>query len=226
MPISWVHTSQPPLTPPYFLPFSLLTPSVHRNNVHVKTIIPTLCHTHANSLCLPPKGLWQQSNFLLMWMLYLSLSTPPSLSLSFTVSHGSSSPADIWSHKRYICCYSHWHLLASGHQLCQCWLFLLGGGGNVTGTGAAQTDGRQLHALGSLCVEIITKPVGSSGSTLGFSQRVAIFTSHIHSPRPSTWGLVTAKNSLSHNLMTPSITALCCVSSPGRLCLVAAVCLE
>lgn len=48
MPISWIHTSQPN-TPPkhtlfFFLP--LFTPSVRRNNVHVKTIISSLCHTH------------------------------------------------------------------------------------------------------------------------------------------------------------------------------------
>lgn len=70
-----------------------------------------------------------------MWMLYFSLSS--SLSLIFIASHGFPSPADIWSHKRYICCYNHWHLLASGHRLCQCWLFLLGGGVNATGAAAA-----------------------------------------------------------------------------------------
>lgn len=57
-----------------------------------------LSATHTNLLCLPPKGWWQQSNFLLMWMLYLP-STPTlpltpsvSISLSFpslSLSHGS-----------------------------------------------------------------------------------------------------------------------------------------
>lgn len=93
--------------------------------------------THTNSLCLPLKGWWRQSNFLLMWMLYFS---PLLLSLIFIASHGFPSPADIWSHKRYICCYNHWHPLASGHQLCQSWLFLLGGGVNATGTAAAQNQ--------------------------------------------------------------------------------------
>lgn len=31
----------------------------------------------------------------------------------------------------------------------------------MTGAAAAQTDGRQLGALGSVCVEIITEPAGS-----------------------------------------------------------------
>lgn len=146
-----------------------------------------------------------------------------SLSLSLIVSHGSSSPADIWSHKRYICCYSHWHRLASGHQLCQCWLFLLGGGRNVTGTAAAQTDGHQRGAVGSLSVlRLPPNPPGATSTSLGrpyfLSQYMALSVSQFtYIARHSSLDLLTAKNSLSHNFMTPSITDGCCVSSPARL---------
>lgn len=95
----------------------------------------------------------------------ISPSLPLSLSLIFIASHGFPSPADIWSHKRYICCYNHWHLLASGHRLCQCWLFLLGGGVNATGAAAAAAAQNQwLWARGVFRLQ--PNPGGSTRSAL------------------------------------------------------------
>lgn len=95
----------------------------------------------------------------------------------------------------------------------------------MTGTAAAQTEGHQLRAQGSVHVEIITNPQALLAPlSVSLSQRVAILVSQVTLPHPFTPGLVTEKNSLSRNFMTPSIMAVCCVSSPGRVCLVAAVC--
>lgn len=88
----------------------------------------------------------------------------------------------------------------------------------MTGTAAAQTKGRQLRALGVGHVEIITDPRALPGPIFYRSPSLSSCghrgsTSHIHSPRPSTPGLVTEKNSLSRNFMTPSIMAVLCILS-------------
>lgn len=85
------QTPQPPLNTHSFffshssLPLSVETMSMSRQLYPVSA-------AHTNFLCLPPKGWWQQSNFLLMWMLHLPLShsqslmAPPALQTSDLIS--------------------------------------------------------------------------------------------------------------------------------------------
>lgn len=218
-PESILH-SHPPFAPLYFLPLSLLTPSVHRNNVHVKTIIPTLCHTLTRCVyhrraggskaisswcecCIPPHP--DPLSHSQSLMAPLALQTSDLISdISAVIATGTSlHPATSSASAGYFC----WEVAGTWQAQQK----------------AAQTKGaRQLHALGSMCVEIIAEPAGSTSSTLRLSQHVAIFgfASHIHRPPLQAW--LQKKNSHSNNFMTPSIMAVCCASSPGRLCLVAA----